>query len=77
MCVCCLYTKEFMLTITQLSHFSDLAIITVHTYCKQSHIKGRYLIPLVDMLCATLLTHNWSTRSLSAYIVILLLTTKN
>ena len=26
-----------MLAITQLFHFSDLAIITAQTYCKQSH----------------------------------------
>ena len=37
-CVCCLAIyQEFMLAITQLSCFSDLAIITMQTYCKQSH----------------------------------------
>ena len=35
-CVLLIY-QEFMLAITQLSHFSDIAIITVQTYCKQSH----------------------------------------
>ena len=37
-CVCVLLIyQQFMLAITQLSHFSDLAIITAQTYCKQSH----------------------------------------
>ena len=55
MCVCVASTLRVLLAITQLS---DLAIITVQTYCKQLHRRLRYLIPLVNMLCATLLTRS-------------------
>ena len=56
MCVCCLRIyQEFMLAITQLSHFSDLAIITVQTYCKQSHRRPIFNT-LVDVMCYTVNT---------------------
>ena len=41
--------QQFMLVITQLSHFSE--------HVASSHIEGRYLIPLVDMF-AILLTRS-------------------
>ena len=49
--------QEFMLAITQLSHFSDLAIYYNRANILQAvTFKGRCLIPLIDMLCAILLT---------------------
>ena len=41
LCVLLIY-QEFMLVITQLSHFSDLAFITMHTYWKQSHPRSMF-----------------------------------
>ena len=53
--MCVASIPRVLLAITQLS---DLAIITAQTYCKQLYIEGQYLIPLVDMLYATLLTRS-------------------
>ena len=48
--------QEFMLAITQLSHFSDLAIITVQTYCKQSHQRPMFNTFSRYVMCYTVNT---------------------
>ena len=56
-CVCCLYTKSsVMLAITQLSHFSDLAIITAQTFCKQSHRRSTFNTFSRYVMCYTVNT---------------------